>query len=1052
MTDDNDQMWYPQEDPDGQLSQLVAHRDQLIVALRETDDPNLRSDLAFQLRAVTDRIEELTWSLADQPEQHSQPAEPEPTAEQASPGIEVQLGDPDLSADEQAVLDRLDFEDPGPDGLGFGDNGLDDHDVDGPQVEGHDLQGHELQEHDLQGHDAPGYGDPRAETDGLLDLEWTGDEQHPHARTTSEQPAGSVAPPEPAPADLWPADPTAAEQPWGQGWDGSPAGREWQDGSPTETRQMEQPPADPDWSEEPPLGQPWPNPAPVDAVSDQPGAGGRAWPEQHRPDQSWHEPAPGHEPDDASHRSPDADHQPLHERTMQHRDVDSRGIDESSGPAPQADVPGDERHIDRSDQDRTGHDHWYEPAPDQQAIVDRPYAWPDPVQEPPQQPFTSNGPSIGGQPPASMADRPLDASADPPQDPQFGSPQDPQFGSVGSGYRPSMISRPIPGSSVPRPYRPPIEGRPRRAAANGPRPDRGRADRATAPLNEPQDGSPVRDGFVRPSGPVLAVVGISLALLAGVLWFGDAGRSTSTANEAVAPAGPEVASESGPDAEVVAGVNTAIQDLGLPGVVADVRDGVIHVAGPVPTQADYDAVAAAVGAAAATYPVDLSALVVMGDEAGTAEDAAPVSTADRPEALQNELDRILAATPLIFNPGEAALTELHQRILNNAVISLQAYPGFNLTVAGYTDDTGDDAQNRQLSLSRAENVRAYLVAQGLPEGAFQVEARGEDTSSGSAGLAGLERRVEFEVTGAGALPAGNQDAIRVAIVAPSASNDLAFTQSMVDAVNLIASERPIELAVTDNTFVPEEAAAAVRGYAEQGFNLVIAHGSQFGAALLDIAPQFPATTFAWGTASDTFGLPNVYAYDAAAQEGGYVLGALASGLSNSKVVGVVGPIEVGDAAQYVNGFDAGAKAENPSTNVLVSYIGSFSDIGLASEAAKAHQSGGADVMTGSAQMVVGAIAAAEQQGTLWFGTQANQAPLAPSIVVASQVYHWEVAIRPIIADIEAGTIAGKSYTANLANGGLVIEYNPEYPLAPEARQRADELSAAIANGSITPPQ
>ncbi|MDH3755684.1 MAG: BMP family ABC transporter substrate-binding protein, partial [Acidimicrobiia bacterium] len=84
-------------------------------------------------------------------------------------------------------------------------------------------------------------------------------------------------------------------------------------------------------------------------------------------------------------------------------------------------------------------------------------------------------------------------------------------------------------------------------------------------------------------------------------------------------------------------------------------------------------------------------------------------------------------------------------------------------------------------------------------------------------------------------------------------------------------------------------------------------------------------------------------------------------------------------------------------------------------------------------------------------TQANQTSLAPDIVVASQVYRWEVVLRQIISDIDAGTPSGTTYSANLANGGLVIEYNQGYPLPPEVTQRADQLIAAIVDGSVTPP-
>ncbi|MEL7158565.1 MAG: BMP family ABC transporter substrate-binding protein, partial [Actinomycetota bacterium] len=166
---------------------------------------------------------------------------------------------------------------------------------------------------------------------------------------------------------------------------------------------------------------------------------------------------------------------------------------------------------------------------------------------------------------------------------------------------------------------------------------------------------------------------------------------------------------------------------------------------------------------------------------------------------------------------------------------------------------------------------------------------------------------------------------------------------------------------------------------------------------------------------------------------------------------VVGPIEVGDAQKYVNGFAAGAQAEKPGVGVPITYTGSFSDLTLAAETARAHVDGGADVMTGSAQMVVGAVSIASESRVLWFGTQANQTELAPDLVVASQVYHWEVILREIIADIDGDAVAGQFFTANLANGGLVIEYNAGFDLPEPVRQRGDQLVAGIINGSVAVP-
>lgn len=294
---------------------------------------------------------------------------------------------------------------------------------------------------------------------------------------------------------------------------------------------------------------------------------------------------------------------------------------------------------------------------------------------------------------------------------------------------------------------------------------------------------------------------------------------------------------------------------------------------------------------------------------------------------------------------------------------------------------------------------------------------------------------------------------RVAVVMPSAINDLAFSQSMYDALISVRKDMggpdKFEIVYSENMFVVDDAAAAIRDYATQGYNLVIAHGSQYGSSLQEIAPDFPNTSFAWGTTVDTFGQPNVFAYEAASQEGGYVNGVLAATLSTSNVIGVVGPIETGDAKLYVDGFKAGVAATNPDVQVNVNYIGSFSDVALASEAATTHISAGADVLTGTAQMVVGAIGKAEEANALWFGTQSNQTSLAPSIVVANQVYHWEVMLKEMIGLIEGGTLGGSTFTANLANGGEVIEFNSGYALPADAKALADAAINGITDGSIT---
>lgn len=296
------------------------------------------------------------------------------------------------------------------------------------------------------------------------------------------------------------------------------------------------------------------------------------------------------------------------------------------------------------------------------------------------------------------------------------------------------------------------------------------------------------------------------------------------------------------------------------------------------------------------------------------------------------------------------------------------------------------------------------------------------------------------------------ETFRVAVVMPSTSTDLAFSQSMADALAAIqeaVGEDRFEYAVSENIFVVEDAATAIRDYASQDYDLVIAHGSQYGSSLEEIAPDFPETAFAWGTTVNTFveeGINNVYAYEARSEQGGYVFGVMAAHLTQSNVIGVIGPIETGDAKLYVDGFVAGVKSVNPEIDPIVNYIQSFGDLALAAEAADAMLANGADVLTGTAQMVPGAIQKASEAGALWFGTQANQTDLAPEIVVANQVYDWTVVLEDIINRVLAGELGGEAYAITLENGGLRIEYNEGYELPDEVRQAGEDAATAIIDG------
>jgi len=81
---------------------------------------------------------------------------------------------------------------------------------------------------------------------------------------------------------------------------------------------------------------------------------------------------------------------------------------------------------------------------------------------------------------------------------------------------------------------------------------------------------------------------------------------------------------------------------------------------------------------------------------------------------------------------------------------LLAYPGLKIQVEGHTDSIGSDEYNQRLSEQRADAVRDYLAAQGVPSGSVTAVGLGKaqpvasnDTAAGRQ----QNRRVELVVSG-----------------------------------------------------------------------------------------------------------------------------------------------------------------------------------------------------------------------------------------------------------------------------------------------------------------
>ena len=104
---------------------------------------------------------------------------------------------------------------------------------------------------------------------------------------------------------------------------------------------------------------------------------------------------------------------------------------------------------------------------------------------------------------------------------------------------------------------------------------------------------------------------------------------------------------------------------------------------------------------------------------------------------------------LLFDTGSATLQPQSQDQLNNIAAILKAYPAVHLTIGGYTDNTGDAAQNLKLSQDRADSVVQQLESVGIGADRLVAKGYGEEHPVGDNSTAdgrAANRRISMLVT------------------------------------------------------------------------------------------------------------------------------------------------------------------------------------------------------------------------------------------------------------------------------------------------------------------
>ncbi len=322
------------------------------------------------------------------------------------------------------------------------------------------------------------------------------------------------------------------------------------------------------------------------------------------------------------------------------------------------------------------------------------------------------------------------------------------------------------------------------------------------------------------------------------------------------------------------------------------------------------------------------------------------------------------------------------------------------------------------------------------------------------------KRLFLAFTMLGALVSGLSAAppkakVRVALIVESTVDDKGWCQSMHDAIKAVQKEYGNTLVEYNYSekMKPVDAGSAARQYATNKYDIIICHGAQYKNLVNEMAPDYPNTTFVFGTSADIGG-KNVFTYMPESEQTGYLNGIIAGLVTKANIVGCVGPVDGGDAARYDRGYVLGAKSVNPNVQVKVAHTGSFSDFVKAAELAKTQINAGADFLTGSSQQAMGAlkVVADTKDKTIWWAGQDTSqlsVPEAPKVIAASS-YNYKAVVEVLIAKREAGVRGGENIPLNFANKGFVFQYNDKVGkvLTPAIKKAVDKAKADMTAGKL----
>lgn len=291
---------------------------------------------------------------------------------------------------------------------------------------------------------------------------------------------------------------------------------------------------------------------------------------------------------------------------------------------------------------------------------------------------------------------------------------------------------------------------------------------------------------------------------------------------------------------------------------------------------------------------------------------------------------------------------------------------------------------------------------------------------------------------------------KIVLILPGPINDQSWNATNFSGLLACNNELGTNIEYIENVQT-DQFIMTFRNYAEKGYDLIMAAGTQFDETANNVAQYYPDTKFCVvnGMLSKSSNVTPIFPKE---YEASFLAGIIASYITESGTLGSVGGYPNRAMVDLLDVYEKTAvkyakENRNLDIHTVRDYSNSWENVSLGKRMAEEMIEKGADVLFFYANQVgLGAIQAANENQIKYIGFSSNQNKIAPDTVVASIGFDFETFYKWAITLFLEGKLEGKVNLAGVKQKIFVPYYTDS--ISESIREAVDLAIEQINNDKV----